>query len=262
MQRARWPAPLAVALVPLLVCAAAQAADANPAAAADDDAALVWDPWEPMNRGIFAFNETLDDWVLEPVAIGWDFVLPDLVQSSVSNFFQHLLMPVRIANDLLQLKPFYAMEDSARFIFNTAFVVGLFDSATVAGIPRHTEDFGQTLGRWGVPPGPYLVLPIFGPSSPRDTVGLAVDSVGAVQSFFITYYILIGAAAVNVVNERSQVIEEVRAERAAAFDFYVAVRGAHTQYRENQVRDRASKPAEADDEDLYYLDEEDEEAIE
>ena len=224
----------------------------------DDDEELVWDPLEPMNRGIWAFNDTLDRWILEPVAIGWDFVLPRRVQLCINNFFTHLVLPVRIANDLFQLKPVKALEDGGRLVINTLVGVGgLFDPASAGGIPRHDEDFGQTLGYWGVPPGPYLVLPVLGPSNPRDGVGLAVDSVMAVQSFFLSFPILAGAAAVDAVNTRSLTIEEVRAEREAAFDFYVAVRAAYTQFREHRVHDRADEPEESTvDEDLYYFEDE------
>jgi phospholipid-binding lipoprotein MlaA len=228
------------------------------------DEELVWDPLEPVNRGIWAFNDALDAWLLEPVAIGWDFVLPRRVQLSVNNFFSHLVLPVRIVNDLLQLKPVKALEDGGRFVVNTLVGVGgLFDPASAGGIPRHDEDFGQTLGHWGVPPGPYLVLPVLGPSNPRDGVGLAVDSAMAVQSFFVSFPILAGAAVVDAVNTRSLTIEEVRAEREAAFDFYVAVRAAYTQFREHRVHDRSETPEEpTPDEDLYYFDEEYDEELE
>jgi phospholipid-binding lipoprotein MlaA len=108
-----------------------------------------------------------------------------------------------------------------------------------------------------VTPGPYLVLPILGPSNPRDGVGLAVDSVFAVQTFFVSFPILLSAAAVNAVNDRALTLEQVRAERAAAFDFYAAVRTGYSQFREGRVRDREIKPTPAQaDEDLYYLDDE------
>ena len=137
---------------------------------------------------------------------------------------------------------------------------GLFDPAShLAGIPKHDEDFGQTLGRWGVPPGPYLVLPLLGPSNPRDGIGLAVDSMGAIQTFFLSLPILASAAAVNAINDRSLTLEQVRAERESSFDFYSTVRVGYSQFRESRVHDRAvnPKPASAD-EDLYYLDDEEE----
>lgn len=235
-------------------------AGSRPWAAADWDEgeSIVWDPFERMNRGIFRMNETLDGWFFEPIAIGWDFAVPKRVQICVGDFFTNLVYPVRLANDVLQLKPVKAVEDTGRFVTNT--IVGLggfFDPATFAGIPRHDEDFGQTLGRWGVPPGPYLVLPILGPSNPRDGVGLAVDSLFAVQTFFVSYPILLSAAAVNAVNDRALTLEQVRAERAAAFDFYAAVRTGYSQFRESRVRDREVESARAQaDEDLYYLEDE------
>ncbi|HEY5657089.1 MAG TPA: VacJ family lipoprotein [Myxococcota bacterium] len=238
---------------------AAQAAEAEEVDW-DEDGSIVWDPFERANRGIFQFNETLDAWLMEPVATGWDFVVPDRVQLCVANFFTHLTLPVRFANDVLQLKPLQAFDDTGRFVVNTLVGVGgLFDPATRAGIPRHDEDFGQTLGRWGVPAGPYLVLPLLGPSNPRDTVGLAVDSMGAIQTFFLSLPILASAAVVNAVNDRSLTLETVRAERESALDFYAAVRTGYSQFREGRVRDRAIKPKPAPaDEDLYYLDDEEE----
>jgi phospholipid-binding lipoprotein MlaA len=224
----------------------------------EEGESIVWDPFERMNRGIFELNETLDRWFFEPVAIGWDFVAPKRVQICIGNFFTNLVYPVRLANDVLQLKPVKAVEDTGRFVTNTLVGIGgLFDPATLAGIPRHDEDFGQTLGRWGVPPGPYLVLPFLGPSNPRDGVGLAVDSVFAVQTFFVSFPILLSAAAVNAVNDRALTLEQVRAERAAAFDFYAAVRTGYSQFREGRVRDREVEPTRAQaDEDLYYLEDE------
>ena len=241
------------------------AAAENAAAAADVDweegEGIVWDPFEPVNRGIFQLNETLDAWIMEPVATGWDFVMPMRVQLCIANFFTHLTLPVRFANDVLQLKLVKAFDDTGRFVVNTLVGVGgLFDPASRrAGIPRHDEDFGQTLGHWGVPPGPYLMLPLLGPTNPRDGIGLAVDGVLAIQTFFLSFPILASAAAVNAVNDRSLTLERVRAERESAFDFYTAVRTGYSQFRENRVRDRAVKPPPADvDEDLYYLDDEEE----
>ena len=223
---------------------------------------LAWDPWEPLNRRTFAFNETLDAWLLEPVATVWDFAVPHPVQRCFGNLFDHLVLPVRVANDLLQLKARKAIEDVFRFQANTLLGLGgCFDVATRGGITKHNEDFGQTLGHWGVPAGPYLVLPLLGPSNPRDGVGLLVDSTGAVQTFFISWPVLFGAAAFDIVNTRALSLEDLAAERASAFDFYAAVRSAYVQFRENRVYDRAdapAPPAAEQDEDLYYFDEDEE----
>jgi len=226
---------------------------------AQDGGGASKDPWEGMNRKIFAFNEGVDRWFLEPVATGWDWAVPEPVQRSIGNFFDNLWLPVRFANDALQLKPRDAYETLWRAVINsTVGIGGLFDPASAWTVVKSDEDFGQTLGAWGVPPGPYLVLPLLGPSSPRDTVGLVVDRAGYVPSYFVPFYVSLSAAGTDIVNERAGALEDIRAEREAAFDFYTAVRSAFIQYRENRVRDRADDPAEDEDEDgLYYYEDED-----
>jgi phospholipid-binding lipoprotein MlaA len=216
----------------------------------------VGDPWEPMNRHIFSFNEALDRYALEPVATGWDKVVPERLQTAFGHFFENLALPVRFANDLLQAKPVQAYETFWRAVVNTTFGLGGFlDVASAHGIVKSDEDFGQTLGYWGTPPGPYLVLPLLGPSSPRDTVGMAVDSFGSVYTYFVPFWASAAVRTVNIVNARAALLETIREERAAAFDWYAAVRSAHTQYRENRVRDRAEEEEGASDgEDLYYVD--------
>ncbi|HSJ48560.1 MAG TPA: VacJ family lipoprotein, partial [Gammaproteobacteria bacterium] len=135
------------------------------------------DPLEPINRAIYQFNDKVDEFVLKPVAEGYQRVTPKPVQKGVHNFFQNLEEPIVIVNGALQGKPRQAASDSARFFFNTTFgVVGLFDVATSMGHPKHREDFGQTLGVWGFGEGWYLVLPLMGPSTVRDTSGRLVDS--------------------------------------------------------------------------------------
>ena len=231
---------------------------AESAAPSDEPSTLVWDPWEPMNRGIFAFNEKLDLYVLEPAGKGWNFVVPTAGQECISNFFSNLVMPVRMANDLLQLKPVQAIHDFFRLFANTALGVGgCFDVASRGGIPKYGEDFGLTLGTWGVPAGPYLVLPFFGPSNPRDGFGLLVDSAGTVHAYFISFPILAGAFVTNAVNERALNLDDLAAERASALDFYSAVRGAYVQFRAGKLRgsgERGEEDAALDD-DLYYFDE-------
>lgn len=233
---------------------------AAPAWADEDE--LVWDPWEPMNRAIFGFNEWADHWVLEPVAKGYDFVMPERAQKSVENFFENLEFPVRLANDLFQLKIVKAFEDTGRFLTNsTVGVAGLFDVASAGGFPRHDEDFGQTLGYWGVPTGPYFVIPLLGPSNVRDAAGQLTDTGMKPLGYFIPFYVSSGLFVADKLNDRSIALEALAAERAAAFDFYVAARGAYSQFRENQVLDRKDAPAdeisEEDADDLYYFEEED-----
>jgi phospholipid-binding lipoprotein MlaA len=143
-------------------------------------------------------------------------------------------------------------------MINTTFgVLGFFDPAGAEGIAPGNEDFGQTLGVWGVPAGPYLVLPFFGPSNPRDTAGLVLDTLLSPELYFTPWYVSYPATGTRVVNTRSLALETVRAERAAAFDFYAAVRSAYVQYRANLLRDRAAEPEDHDeDEDLYDLEDE------
>ena len=161
---------------------------------------------------------------------------------------------MRFVNDLLQWKPLAAAQDVGRFALNTtAGIGGLFDPASDVGLADSDEDFGQTLGVWGVPSGPYLVLPVFGPSNPRDTGGLVVDSVTLVYPYFLPFYVNLASTSVSIVNRRSRLLETIREERAAAFDFYVAVRNAYMQRRENQIADRRPQSEEIDD-DLYDLD--------
>ena len=226
----------------------ANAADpADPVSTSSD----VNDPWEGMNRGIFSFNEGADRWVLEPVAKGWDFIVPDPVERAIGRFFVNIRFPVVFLNNLLQGKPVHAAEDLGRFLVNTTIGVGgFFDPASRFGMARNDEDFGQTLGFWGVPPGPYLVLPVFGPSSPRDTVGLAVDTATQAYRFFIPWWINLSVGAVNVINTRSSFLEQYAAERRDAIDLYAFRRNLHIQSRENLVNDRV-ETSDVDD-DLYH----------
>ena len=135
------------------------------------------DPWESFNRKVYRFNDVLDRWALKPVAKGYRKVTPDVVEDGVHNVFRNLGEARNLANNLLQLKMHDAGVDTARFFFNTTFgLLGFFDVATKMGLQRNDEDFGQTLGAWGVKSGPYVVLPLLGPSTVRDTVSLYPDS--------------------------------------------------------------------------------------
>lgn len=216
------------------------------------------DPWERMNRGIFAFNEGADRWVIEPVAKGWDFVLPELAQTGIRNFFENLQMPVFVVNNLLQAEFEGGVIELYRFVLNTTFGIGgLMDVATRADWPHPNEDFGLTLGHWGVPEGPYLVLPIFGASHVRDTVGLAADSATGAYSYFVPIYVPIVARALDMLNKRSIYLEEVAQSREEAFDFYVFVRNAYLQNRRHRLTGRAEGAEGATgspDDDLYFED--------
>ena len=138
----------------------------------------IYDPWEPMNRRIYNFNAIFDEYVFLPVVRAYEFVLPDFAQTGVTNFFNNLTEITNLMNSLLQFKIEKVLNTIGRVACNTTVGIGgLIDVATHEGVARENEDFGQTLGFYGLGPGPYLVLPIFGPSNLRDTGGLVVDTV-------------------------------------------------------------------------------------
>jgi len=237
---ARARAELAALIGALALCAV------TPAGAQEED------PWEAMNRRTFAFNDWLDRHVLIPVAKGWDFVAPEAVQTGVMNVFDTASMAVVFGNDVLQLKPVEAGQDVARLVVNaTVGIGGIFDVASKVGIPHNDEDFGQTLGYWGVPPGPYLVLPIFGPSNPRDAFGLAVDTMSNPWTYYVEWYVSVSLAVFDFVNLRTIFLEDVEDLRAAAIDYYVFQRNAYVQNRELVVHDQTSV-----EDDLYYFEDE------
>lgn len=212
----------------------------------EDDAAA-GDPLEPVNRPIFWLNDGLDQYAIEPVSRAWDFVLPDFAQRALRNAFDNLRFPIVFFNDVFQLKLKDAGGDLARFVVNTTVGIGgLMDPAATIGLPRRNEDFGQTLGFWGVPPGPYLMLPFFGPSNIRDGFGLIIDTGLRAISFFIPLAASFAMQGVDTLNRRSLIRGEIDAERRAALDWYAAVRSAYMQYRENLVHDRREARNEPD----------------
>lgn len=213
------------------------------------------DPWMRFNRAMFRFNDALDEYGFEPVARGWNYVVPQPLQTSLSNLFENLTSPRIIVNDLLQGKFHDAASDTARLMVNSTFgVFGLFDVATAWKLDRHDEDFGQTLGAWGVPAGPYLVLPVFGPSNPRDTAGLAVDSSTSAYWYFIEIQYNLTVRAVDIVNGRAALLKQVRDVKDASVDYYAAVRNGYMQRRQAQVDDRREL-SESQQEDLYTIEE-------
>lgn len=213
------------------------------------------DPFEPVNRKVFAFNDAFDQWLLRPVARGWNWIAPDLVQRGVANFQGNLDMPMVMLNDLLVLRVGDALQDFTRLLVNSTVGIGGFvDVAGAAGLPRNDADFGLTLGRWGVPPGPYLVIPIIGPLDARDGVGYAADAFAHPHIYFVPFwvsYVNYSARAVNFRARNGAEIDELRAE---ALDYYAFVRNAYLQNRESRVRGTAAQPAEPH-EDLYWMDE-------
>jgi phospholipid-binding lipoprotein MlaA len=201
------------------------------------------DPYEGFNRGVYQFNEQLDKAVLKPVAEGYRFVLHPFVRASVSNFFSNLNDVIVVLNNTLQGKFTTAYADLGRILINSSFgVLGLFDVASEAGIEKHDEDFGQTLGWWGVPDGPYIVLPFFGPSNGRDVVG----RVGDLFSDPVTYVDPTVARnslwGTRVVNRRAELLDASKVLETAALDPYEFVRDAYLQRRRNLIYDGKPPP--------------------
>lgn len=213
------------------------------------------DPYENWNRGVYAFNEFLDEWFLRPVAQGYRAVMPNFADRAVTNFFNNLSEVSNLVNSILQLKGESAVVAAGRFTYNTTFGLGgLFDVATVFDLPERPEDFGQTLGYWGVNSGPYLMLPLLGPSSPRDFAGLATeltvlpslwDYVDSPEKYY--------ARGVQLVDIRADLIP---AESFLSGDKYSFVRNAYLQRREFLINDGrpVDDPFAQDDEELMLDD--------
>ena len=215
------------------------------------------DPWRDYNQPVFAFNDSLDRYLLGPVARGWDWLLPNFVLTGVDNFFRNLGVPRTFVNDVFQAKPLPAVNDVGRFAVNTTIgVVGLFDVASKIGIQDNVEDFGQTLGYWGTPAGPYFLLPIFPfRSTVRDWLAYPIDMAMDpffVVSFFVPY--VYGPGLVDVVNRRAINNDQIEENRREAIDWYTFVRDAALQNREGDVHDDHEQNAEKE-EDLYDVEE-------
>jgi len=197
------------------------------------------DPFESYNRAIYSFNTTVDDAAIRPVAQAYTDYTPNFIQTGVSNFFSNLADVVVLINDLLQFKIEQAGSDFYRIAVNSSLgVFGLFDPATHVGLPKHKEDFGQTLATWGVPNGPYFVIPFIGPSTVRDTVGLGVDIYThplfyAPQDTTVAW----GLVGVAYINKRAELLGASRVLDQAALDPYVFMREAYFQHRRNLIYD-------------------------
>ncbi|MBN3810199.1 VacJ family lipoprotein [Paraburkholderia sp. Ac-20347] len=194
------------------------------------------DPFEPANRAIFTFNDALDTHIAQPIAKGYQKVTPQPIRQAITNFFSNLGDVSNFANDLLQLKITDATEDLMRLAMNSTFGLGgLIDFATPAGLPKHHQDFGLTMGHYGVPAGPYLVLPVFGPSSVRDGIGMGVD-----VKFNILNYIEPAVRnpmyIAQFVSARADLLGATDLLQQAALDKYSFVRDAYRQQRQSLIR--------------------------
>lgn len=199
-----------------------------------------YDPWESFNERMFAFNRQLDRYAVKPAAKGWDAVLPDGAQRGLNRAFTNFGFPVRFVNSLFQLKLGGAGREVARFLLNsTAGIGGFFDMAkTVVGLEPSNEDTGQTLGSYGVGPGPYLVLPFLPPMTVRDGIGFGVDVVlNPVTVFFAPAVASVGMNAGDTVNDRSLNLEVFEDVEESALDLYSAVRNGYLQRRQKAIQE-------------------------
>lgn len=229
---------LFMALFLVTGCASAPA----PTTSMNDAALQISDPLEPVNRGIYVFNDALDLFFLEPIARGYKTVLPEQVRKAIHNMLSNLNEPVVFANDLMQWKISDAGTILGRFVINTTVgIVGMFDVAEKMGLEPHDEDFGQTLAVWGVGDGPYLMLPLFGPSNPRDAVGKVVDMV--LDPFYWIVrdtdedtierasYVRTG---VRLIDKRSRLLPVTDDIRRTSVDPYTTVK---TMYHQNRLKE-------------------------
>ncbi|SFM54794.1 MlaA family lipoprotein [Marinobacter zhejiangensis] len=242
-----------LALIALLLMAAV--GQAQPYGPEDEPATTEVDPYESWNRKVFGFNEFVDSWFLRPVAQGYRTVMPNFADRAVTNFFNNLSEIKNLVNSIFQLKGESAVVAVGRFTYNTTFGLGgLIDVATAFDLPERPEDFGQTLGYWGVGSGPYLMMPLLGPSNPRDFTGLMTDifvlpspwdSVDSPENYY--------ARGVQLVDIRADLIP---AESFLSGDKYNFVRNAYLQRREFLINDgrQVVDPFAQDGEDLMLED--------
>ena len=206
------------------------------------------DPLERMNRTTYAINEKLDRAFAKPVARTYRRVTPHFIQTGVANFMDNLGYPVVIVNDLLQGKLKPAASDTGRFLLNsTVGVAGLFDPATDAGLDKNTEDFGLTLGKWGVHSGPYLILPILGPSSVRDGFGRLVDQFVNPHNYIKNTTWRYGLDGLYFLDERARLLD-VEGALDNVYDRYAVLRSVYLQHRQYEVTEGAEPDDTPEDE--------------
>ena len=219
---------------------------ATPPPASDKDAVTDYnetnDPLEPTNRVIYAFDDGLDTVLLRPAAVAYRFVVPQPVRSGIHNVLSNLGTPVQLSNDMLEGKPRRAGDTTMRFLINTTVgVLGIFDIAKDWGYPDHDADFGMTLALWGLPEGPFLFLPVLGPSDPRDAIGRGVDA--AMDPFT---WVGQGAAVraldwsrfgMSALDQRERHLDDIESVKKTALDPYATFRSLYRQHRHAQIDD-------------------------
>ncbi|RON08451.1 hypothetical protein BK659_13715 [Pseudomonas brassicacearum] len=216
-------------LARLCVCAGVLLVPFAAQAASEDD------PWESVNRPIYKFNDVLDTYALKPLAQGYQFITPQFLEDGIHNFFRNIGDVGNLANDILQAKPHAAGVDTARLLMNTTFgLAGFFDVGTKMGLQRNDEDFGQTLGHWGVPSGPYVMLPFFGPSTLRDAPSKYVDTYTQPYRYMNDIPARNMAYGMSVIDTRASLLSS---EKLITGDKYIFIRNAYLQNREFKVKD-------------------------
>ena len=201
------------------------------------------DPFEPANRAVFDFNQAVDRALLKPLAQGYRAAVPQFGRDRVRDFVNNLRAPIVFANDLLQGEPDRAVQTAMRFAFNTGFGIGgLFDLAAEGGIPFHDEDFGQTFAVWGLPEGPYIVLPILGPSNPRDTGGLIAEWVSDPINLYLhntdkdwAIWTRTGLAGLE---KRERFLDPLDEIERTSLDYYSSIRALYRQRRDAEIKNQ------------------------
>lgn len=224
-----WKNSLILITASLFTAACASSTPANP------------DPYESFNRHTYAFNKALDKAILKPIAVTYKRILPWPVTDGISNFFDNMDMITTIANDILQVKMRYIGLDTGRFVLNaTVGIGGLFDVATRVGMPKHYEDFGLTLARWGYKNSTYIVLPLFGPSTFRDAVGMPVDFIVLSPYTLLPWHspwwqIRYSLLGLYYIDHRAVLLDYDDLLNQAALDEYSFVRDAYLQHRQSLI---------------------------
>ncbi len=196
------------------------------------------DPIEPYNRAVYSFNDAVDRAILRPIAVGYQKITPEPVDRGITNFFNNIADVTSVANNILQFKMSRAGSDVGRIFINTTVgALGFFDVATNVGLPSYKEDFGQTLGYWGIAPGPYFMLPLLGPSTIRETIGRAGDVMTSPLHYLDENDVRWGLRGLNIVDRRANLLAAGRILDEAAIDRYSFVRDAYLQRRLNLVHD-------------------------